>query len=375
VRQLREAQRPLLWLGHGIRLAGAVGLIDPLLDHLGIPAITSWAGKDMTAHPLVYGHAGVYGGRAANHIVQQADFILAIGTRLSILQTGYDIEKFAPKAKVLLVDIDPQEAHKFSLPRFRGTTQDAGDYMRYLLSKPFEMRDCSWLNECEELKARYPVIEECHADPPGFISPYLFLKRLEKHLKPDAVIVTDSGGALLCSHQVMTLKPPQRLITTTGLGEMGFGLPGSIGASFARNKGEIICLNTDGGMMLNLQELQTIAHHNLPIKIIVFSNDGYGMIRHSQSALGLQKTGSDREGGVSCPDFWKLGQTFFGVLGGTRVGLPGGIEICIEHLMTTPGPGILEVICSPEQPYLPKIIGRPGYSPALDELSPALVPA
>lgn len=368
MQQLRDAARPLLWLGHGIRLAGAQHLVDPLLDHLGVPALTSWAGKDLSDHPLIYGHAGVYGGRAANHIVQQADFILCIGTRLSILQTGYDIEKFAPNATIFIVDIDPEEANKFGSWRTRGIVQDAGDFMRALLAKPPEPLNApgryEWEGYCSRMFCQYPVIEDCHADPPGYISPYLFLKRLEKHLKPDAVIVTDSGGALLCSHQVMTLKPPQRLITTTGLGEMGFGLPGSIGASFARNKGEVICLNTDGGMMLNLQELQTIAHHKLPIKIIVFSNDGYGMIRHSQKALGLKQTGSDTAGGVSMPCFHDVATAF-------------GIPWCesLEFFMGCDGPALMEVKCSPDQQYLPKIIGRPGYSPALDELSPALVPA
>lgn len=384
VQQLRDAKKPLLWLGHGIRLAGAQGLVDSLLDHLGIPAIVSWAGKDLSDHPLIFGSAGVYGGRAANHIVQQADFILAIGTRLAIPQTGYDIDKFAPNAQIVSVDIDPDEAYKHTsngakvANRFKGLVMDAGDFMRKLLAEPFaghgKFAHMRWTNECEELKALYPIIEECHADPPDFISPYMFLKRLEKHLKPDAVIVTDSGGALLCSHQVMSLKPPQRLITTTGLGEMGFGLPGAIGASFARNRGEVICLNTDGGMMLNLQELQTIAHHKLPIKIIVFSNDGYGMIRHSQSALGLTKTGSDREGGVSCPDFYNIADAF----GIEAWHLPNRSMLrdeVLDAFFSTEGPALLEVSCSPDQQYLPKIKGSPGHSPALDELSPVLVHA
>ena len=231
---LRDASRPILWLGHGVRLAGAQPLVDPLLDHLGIPAILSWAGKDLSDHPLVFGCAGVYGGRAANHIVQRADFILAIGTRLSLLQTGYDIEKFAPGARVTIVDIDAEEAHKFQHKRFEGVVADAYFYMRGLLDQRIKDEWPDWVARCERLREEFPTYEAAiHDDPPGFISPYSFLKRLEPFLKDDAVIVTDSGGALLCSHQVMALKPPQRLITTTGLGEMGFGLPGAIGASFA----------------------------------------------------------------------------------------------------------------------------------------------
>lgn len=375
MRELREMQRPLLILGHGIRLAQAVDLIDPLLDHLGIPALVSWAGKDMSAHPLVYGSCGVYGNRAANHIVQRADFVLAIGTRLSILQTGYDLAKFAPDAKIVMVDIDAEEAFKYAHdPRFTGIVSDAGDFMRELLAQDFGPRPLLWRLECDEILARFPHVEDCHADPPGFISPYTFLKRLEPYLKNDAVIVTDSGAALLCAHTVMTLKPLQRLLTTTGLGEMGFGLPGAIGASFARGKSEVLCLNTDGGMMFNLQELQTIAHHNLPIKIVVFSNDGYGMIRHTQKALGQVEVGTSRATGVSCPDYVAVAAAF---------GIEGDYMDAYENDETdqelidwfghAEGPILLQVSINPDQQYLPKIVGRPGYSPALDEQSPLLV--
>lgn len=366
---LREAQRPLLWLGHGIRLAGAVDLIDPVLDHLGIPAIVSWAGRDMSAHPLIYGSAGVYGNRVANHLVQRADFILAIGTRLSILQTGYDLAKFAPDAQVVVVDIDAEEAFKH--PRFHGVVQDAREFMQELLALPVDTRPLLWRLQCDEARERFPVIEECHADPPGYISPYLFLKRLEPYLKPDQVIVTDSGGALLCAHSVLNLKPPQRLITTTGLGEMGFGLPGAIGASFARQRGEVLCLNTDGGMMFNLQELQTIAHHQLPIKIVVFSNDGYGMIRHTQRAMGHVEVGANPAGGVSCPNFCNVAKAFDFATYDCHD--PEDVDDALTFFDCVGGPLLIQVACSADQQYLPKIVGSPGHSPALDELSPLLV--
>lgn len=384
-----KADRPLLWLGHGIRLAEAVGLIDPLLDHLGVPALVSWAGLDMSDHPLIYGRAGIYGQRAANHIVQRADLIVAIGTRLAIPQVGYDIGTFAPGARLVVVDIDEAEATKYE--RFEPVVMDAGDFMRELLEgfdfatnlthgwvKPGRVR---WKLWCDEQRRDNPWVGPEHDATPGYINSYRFMERLNQHLKPDQVIVTDSGTALVCAHQVLRLRPPQRLITTTGLGEMGFGLPAAIGASFARNKGEVLCLNTDGGMMLNLQELQTIAHHRLPIKIVVFCNDGYGMIRATQQTFGGVRVGVDRESGVSCPEYTTLAQSL-GIRAGNGFNELDGTynaDMSIQWLlMDEPGPALLTVDMDPAQPLVPKVatIKREDgtlYSPSLDEMSPVMV--
>jgi acetolactate synthase-1/2/3 large subunit len=359
---IQLAKKPLLWLGHGIRLSGSVNLIDPLLAHLKIPAVISWAGLDMSSHPMIVGRAGVYGGRAANAIVQHADYILAIGTRLAIPQVGYDFEKFAPHATGIIVDIDPQEAKKH-MPRFQPCVMDAGQFMKDMLALPDLSVKIDWWRWCLEQVQKYPVIEPAHAASPGYTSPYLFLQELQEHLKPDAVIVTDSGTALLCAHQVLQLRPPQRLITTTGLGEMGFGLPAAIGASFARDKGEVWCLNTDGGMMFNLQELQTIAHHRLPVKIVVFDNDGYGMIRRTQETLGLARTCVDKASGLSTPDFYELAIAF---------GLKETHSLKV--LAQSKTPCLMAPHISPNQQIIPKVSPRVQpdgsiYSPALDDMS------
>lgn len=364
------AERPLLWLGHGIRLAGAVGLIDPLLDHLGVPALVSWAGLDMSDHPLIYGRAGIYGQRAANHIVQRADLIVAIGTRLAIPQVGYDIGTFAPTARIVVVDIDEAEATKYE--RFEPVVMDAGDFMRALGSTGNMTVKQQWIGECRDLLRDNPWVGPEHDDTPGYINSYRFMERLNQHLKPDQVIVTDSGTALVCAHQVLRLKPPQRLITSTGLGEMGCGLPMAIGASFARNKGEVLCLNTDGGMMLNLQELQTIAHHRLPIKIVVFCNDGYGMIRATQQTFGGVRVGVDEASGISCPDFVRVAHGF-GIYA-----VDFKAEDDISWMMEQPFPALLVVHMDPAQPLVPKVatIKREDgtlYSPPLSEMSPVLV--
>jgi acetolactate synthase-1/2/3 large subunit len=202
------------------------------------------------------------------------------------------------------------------------------------------------------------------------------MDRLAAQLKPGQVIVTDMGTALLSGHQALRITPPQRLLTSQGLGEMGFGLPGAIGASIALNRGEVLCLNCDGGMMMNLQELQTVAHHRLPIKIVVFNNDGYLMIKHTQKAvLKGRYAGTDTRSGVSCPDFSKLATAFGFPAFQIRTWEDFAREM--PRLLACPGPAICEVFMSPEQFFYPKLglaVQADGslISPPLEDLSPFL---
>lgn len=380
---LRAAKRPVLWLGHGIRLAGGTPLIEPLLAALGAPSLVSWAGIDMvdSGHPLVYGRAGVYGQRCANFVLQNSDLVLAIGTRLSLLQVGYEPSEFARAAKTVVVDIDPQELVKLGQRASLPICADAAEFMAALLdlAKGGSLDYAPWVKACDGYRAKYPWVDpdRGHADTKGFMNSYAFMEKLNAHFKPDQVVVTDMGTALLCGHQVLRLKAGQRLMTSTGLGEMGYGLPGAIGASFARDRGEVLCLNCDGGMMMNLQELQTVVHHALPIKIIVFNNDGYLMIKHTQKALfgKAPYIGTDAASGLSCPDFGKLAAAF---------GFP---SFCIRNredadavlpaFQAHLGPALCEVFMDPEQLFLPKqsVAQLPDgglVSPPLEDLSPLL---
>jgi acetolactate synthase-1/2/3 large subunit len=312
LRELLAAhERPLFWLGHGIRLAGAVRLIEPFLSRFGVPFITSWQGKDMVrdSHRYFYGHAGVYGHRAANHIVNRADVIVSIGTRMALPQTGYSIRQFAPDAKLLFVETDFEEVAKFD-GRAARIERDAGEFMVGVLKSAEEYdAPLGWVDECTRYANKYPRLESpLHDDANGYINSYRFMWELNKWLAEDQVIVTDMGTALLCAYPMLRLNGTQRLITSTGLGEMGFGLPAAIGASIATGK-QVLCLNCDGGLQMNLQELATIKHHKLPIKIIVFDNGGYQMIKRSQDAAGFQHTAS---GGadISFPWWEPLAQAY-----------------------------------------------------------------
>ena len=379
---LRGAQRPLLWLGHGIRLAGAVDRIDPLLDATGAPALVSWAGIDMadSDDPRIVGRAGVYGQRAANFALQNCDALLCIGTRMSISQVGYDLSELARGARIAAVDVDPAEAQKHAARVELPIVADAGAFIGALTGAlagdPVAERP-EWLEEIAELRARYPWVGPEHEDREGFVNSYALLERYNEHFKPDQVVVTDMGTALLSGHQVLRLREGQRLMTSNGLGEMGFGLPGAIGASFARDRGEVLCLNCDGGMMMNLQELQTIVHHRLPIKIVVFNNDGYLMIKHTQKSLfGGRYAGTDPRSGVSCPDFSALAAAFG--MPAFRIRSWEDADEVIPALQAHDGPAICEVFTHPEQLFAPKLsvaVQEDGslVSPPLEDLSP-LVP-
>ena len=240
---------------------------------LGIPVVTTWQAADLidNTHPNYFGRPGIWGARLPNMVLGKAEVVQQEGGRLCGWTLGWD-------AKVNLGKASP---------------------------------DPEWMAQCRAWKEQFPAIEPgLHDDPPGGIHPWRFTQALQRYFLEDEIIVTDMGSALVAAHQVLMLKPPQRLMTSGGLGEMGVGLPAAIGASFARSKGRVICLHCDGGMMMNLQELQTIAHHQLPIRIIVYDNQSYGMIKQTQEIAGYEHSGSDLEGDMSIPDLVSVSRAF-----------------------------------------------------------------
>lgn len=376
---LDQADRPVLWLGNGVRLAGAADRVRGFVEALSIPTLLGWAGVDLidSDHPLVFGSAGVYGQRAANFVLQNADLVIAVGTRLSISQFGYVKDEFARAAKLVVVDVDQAEATKHGDRVTMPVVADAGDFIDEVMRQaahPVTRGD--WIVRCEGYRHDYPWIGPEHDDQAPFINSYKVLDRLVAHMKPDQVVVTDAGTAFACSHQVMRFNGHQRLMSSMGLGEMGFGMPAAIGASFALDRGEVMCLNCDGSMMMNLQELQTISHHQLPVKLFIFNNDGYLMIKHTQNNLFAGRHVSvDRKTGVSCPDYSAIAAAF---------GIPAfqirtweDFDAVIPDVQAATGPVICEVFMHPHQLFLPKLSVAPMpdgtiVSPPLEDLSPLL---
>ena len=381
IEALLSAKRPLLWLGHGIRLAGAEKKIKSLLDLLGIPALVSWAGIDMieSDHPLVFGSAGVYGQRAANFILQNSDYLLTIGTRLAIPQIGYDLSELARAARIDVVDIDIEEATKHHTRIQESIVCDAAVFIDALITQlkhRIITRQTEWIAQCNNYKKEFPWVDTEHDDKEGFINSYRFMQHLNGFFKKNQIVVTDMGTALLCAHQVLRIEDGQRLMTSTGLGEMGYGLPGAIGISFATDRGEVMCLNCDGGMMLNLQELQTISHHQLPIKLFIFNNDGYLMIKHTQNALfKTDYVGTDKASGISCPDYTKIAVAFD--IPAFQIRTWDECDEILAKVQEYTGPVICEVFMHPEQPFTPKLslVSKEDgslVSPPLEDLSPLI---
>ena len=377
-----KAKRPVIWLGHGIKLAGAAHLIETLLKKTNTPALVTWAGIDMvdSYHPLVYGRAGTYGQRCANFVVQNCDFLLCIGTRMAISQIGYDITELAREAEIAVVDIDNYELDKYKDRYAHLICSDAKLFIEKLIEKADAINTetySDWITKCNHYREKYPWFSPTdHPDEDGFINSYQFMDRLNNHLKPNQIITTDMGTALLSGHQALKIKKGQRLMTSTGLGEMGYGLPAAIGASVAIDKGEVMCLNCDGGMMMNLQELQTMVHYELPIKLFVFNNDGYLMIKHTQNALFKgRKSGVDKKTGVSCPNFSALATAFN--LPSYQIRTWEDFETIIPIVQAHKGAVICEVFMHPQQLFVPKLslaIQEDGslVSPPLEDLSPLL---
>jgi acetolactate synthase-1/2/3 large subunit len=376
--KLKHSSRPVIIAGHGVRISGSKEKFKQLVNKLSVPVLLTWSGIDLLPEDNKYnfGRSGVQGQRSSNFIVQNSDLVIVLGSRLSLLQTGYDTKDFAPKAELIINDIDLDEASKNKREKCVLMTLNTKDLIEGLLQydKSIDYKS-DWLDYCEKMRLKYPKLMPEHKSD-KYINSYEFIDKLSDDLNDDDIIVTDMGTALLSGHYGIKLKEKQTMFTSLGLGEMGYALPGAIGASFTDLKKNVICLNCDGGIMMNLQELQTIKHHNLPIKIIIFNNDGYLMIKHTQKMLfnGVYN-GVNADTGLSLPEFEKVANAF-------------GFSYCsirnwtdydknIKSFLNFNGPSICEVYMDPEQEFIPKVKGikkqdNTIFAPPIEEMSPLL---
>jgi acetolactate synthase-1/2/3 large subunit len=262
-----NSKKPVILAGHGIKLSNSVELFKETIKKIQIPVLLTWSGIDIldNNHPLYFGRPGVYGQRSANFILQNSDLLLVLGSRLSLPQTGYDFKEFAKNSYIVMVDIDKTEFKDFAQLCIH---TDCNVFLNQI--QDINYSNDIWLNQCNKLKNQFPIIEESHIDD-VFPNSYKIIDKISDFLKKDQIVVTDMGTALLSGHQAIRLNEGNKMFSSYGLGEMGFGLPAAIGAAFANEEKEILCLNCDGSMMMNLQELQTIIQHQLKIKIVIFN--------------------------------------------------------------------------------------------------------
>lgn len=355
---LKKAKRPVLISGYGIRLAKAEKAFEELVDRLKIPIISSWTTSDLipTDHPIYIGRSGIMGDRAGNFTVQNSDLLLIIGSRMSIPQVGYNYATFAREAKKIMVDIDEVELKKPSIKLDLAINADAKEFISELLTQlkrrkiALDVND--WIKKSQQWKARYPVVLPEYKEIKEGVNSFYFVDVLSDKLSNDAVVTTDMGTAFTCTMQTFKVKAGQRLFTSSGHSPMGFGLPGAIGACFANNRKKTICISGDGGLQMNIQELQTIVHYNLPIIIFVLNNGGYLTIKLMQQNHFGRYVGSEPSSGLSFPDIIKV-STAYGIKA-ERIANNRELHAKIDNVLAQEGPFICEIMMPENQPLIPR---------------------
>ena len=378
---LKKAKRPVIISGYGIRHARGEREFIRLVEKLMVPVISSWTSSDLipTDYNLYIGRGGIMGDRAGNFTVQNADLLLIIASRMSIPQVGYNYSTFAREAKKIIVDIDEIELKKPSLKIDVPINADAREFMIEMLRQLDEgkvsLEIDLWLQRCQSWKAKYPVVLPEYKENKGAVNSFYFIEVLSGKLGNNAVVVTDMGTSFTCTMQTFKIKLGQRLFTSSGHASMGFGLPGAIGACFANDRKKTICISGDGGLQMNIQELQTLIHYKLPVILFVLNNKGYLTIKLMQQNHFGRYIGSDPDSGVSCPDIIKVANAYG--IKAERISNHDELHAKIDYVLAESGPFICEIIMPEDQPLIPRVssLKKPDgtiVSKPLEDLYPFL---
>jgi acetolactate synthase-1/2/3 large subunit len=377
---LSTAERPLILAGHGIRLAGAARRFRELVELLGVPVVTTWNALDLLPwdHPLCVGRPGVVASRAPNFAVQNCDLLIAIGTRLDNVITAYNPRGFARGAKKVVVDVDPHELAKLDMEIALAVPVDARRFVEALLSKAGAESSGGksvWLSRCRSWKQRYAA--EPITASPGVISHQAFVAALSSAALPGSVVSTGSSGlAIEAFYLGFRNKSEQRVFLTSGLGSMGYGLPAAIGSCLAAGARPMICVEGDGSLMLNVQELATLKGQGLPICLIVMNNGGYCSIRNTQrNYFESRFIGTDPAHRLWMPDLGKVAEAFD--LPWARIESPETLEADLQNALAIPRPCIVDVHLAKEEQLTPKAAALPQADGAmlsmpLEDMSPLL---
>lgn len=357
--KIKHASRPVLYAGNGIRISGGFESFCRVLEKLHIPVVTGWNSIDAIydTHPLYVGRGGIMGDRAGNFAVQNSDLVLSIGNRLSIRQVGYNYKTWAREAYVIVNDIDAEELKKPTLHVDMPVWADAKDLLERLdeaLASEKLFTDENWIKTCQDWKKKYPVVQPKHYEDTDFVNVYALIKELSSRLVEGQITVVGNGSACVVGSHGYVIKKDQRFIINSAIASMGYDLPAAIGACVASNKKDIICITGDGSIQMNIQELQTIYHHKLPIKIFLINNGGYHSIRQTQSNFfgePLVGVGND-SGDLSFPDMSKLSAAY----GIPYLSIHSNKELdsILEEALNVNGPVICEVFVDKVQRFEPK---------------------
>ena len=382
--KIANAKRPVLHAGYGIRLSGGYEAFRRVADKLNIPVVTYWNAIDLIEdeHPLYVGRAGNMGDRPGNWAIQNADLVVAIGTRISIRQVGYNWKTWARAAEVIMVDIDQAELKKPTLHVEMPVWADAKDFLEKMdkaIDKTPVHAGGEWLAACQSWKKNYPVVQPKQWEENGrTANVYAFVKYMSSRLPENSLTAVSNGACCVVGHQTYEIKKGSRFANNSAIASMGYGLPAAIGTCIGGNRRETICLEGDGSIMMNLQELQTILTNKLPIKIFLINNSGYHSIRITQSNLFSEhsKIGIGEESGdLSFPDFKKLSEAFGYPYYGARSNKE--MKEVVDQVLSLDGPVFCEIFTDTEQRWEPKSSTKrledgTLVSPPLEDLAPFL---
>ena len=379
--KLRSAERPVLYAGNGIRLAGAAPLVEELAQRLSMPVVTCWDSIDLiaTEHPYYCGRGGTMGDRAGNFAVQNSDLLLSIGSRLSIYQVGYDVRLWARAAYTIVNDIDPAELKKPTIRVDYPVCADAADFMRALLAAAKEdepKENGAWLAQCRRWKSEYPVVRPEQKEAAGKANVYAFMDALSRALPEGSITVVTNGSASVVGSQSYFIKEGSRFLMNCGISSMGYGLPAAVGAAVASGE-SVVCLEGDGSIMMNLQELQTVVTNRLPVKLFVINNNGYHQIRQTQkNVFGNALVGVGPESGdLGFPSFERIARAF--EMPYIKISSNAELHEKIAQALRESGYVLTEVFVTEEQKFEPKSATKrlPDgrlTSPPLEDLAPFL---
>lgn len=402
LKKIRSSKRPVLYAGNGIRLSGGYEQFRKAVELLGIPVVTCWDSIDAMEdeNSLYVGRGGIMGDRAGNFAVQNADLVLAVGNRLSIRQVGYNWQAWARDAYVIMVDVDPAELKKHTLHVEMPVCADARDFFTVLNTclenkgkkaatgkSSGREEDASaavlsgewWRKTCRDWKENYPVTQPKHWQEDGkYANVYAFIRYLSSSLPEGNLTVVSNGSACVVGSHNYVIKKDARFLINSAIASMGYGLPAAIGACLAAGKKDTICIEGDGSLMMNLQELQTVLTNRLPVKLFVINNQGYHSIRQTQNNLFSEhsKVGIGPESGdLSFPDYEKLASAFGYLYFGAHSNLE--MKEAVNAALAVSGPVFCEIFVSSTQNFEPKsatkkLADGSLFSPPLEDLAPFL---
>ena len=385
IEQIRLAKRPVIYAGAGVRLSGGFVAFRSMVRRLGVPVCTYWDSIDLMEDddPLYCGRGGNMGDRPGNFAIQNSDLLLVIGSRLSIRQVGYNWSSWAREARVIMVDIDRAEMTKHTIHVDERIWADARDFCEVMAREAGDMTPVSprdeWREQCIRWKEKYPVVSDQQkntGDDP--VNVYGFMRSLSERLPKGSLTAVSNGACCVAGHQSYVIKEGSRFFNNNGVASMGYGLPAAIGMCISSGRRDTICLEGDGSIMMNLQELQTVITNKLPIKIFLINNNGYHSIRLTQNNIFSEysKVGIGPESGdLAFPSFEKIASAF----GYKYISIRTGNELVdkLGEALNTDGALLCEVFTDTTQVWEPKSSARRNpdgtlSSPPLEDLAPFL---